>query len=49
MTMTMFLQLSAITGSAKATIGEQADTTLGPGVVRAYSVSSDTYIVDLGR
>lgn len=45
----MFLQLSGILGSAKATLGETVDTSLGAGVVRSYSATSDTYVVDLGE
>lgn len=45
----MFLQLSAILGPAKATLGDRVDTTLGSGVLRAYRAASDTYVVNLGE
>ncbi|CAN0368501.1 unnamed protein product [Ectocarpus sp. 12 AP-2014] len=47
-TTTMFLQLSAILGPAKATLGDRVGTSLGVGVVRAYRAASDTYVIDLG-
>lgn len=46
---TMFLQLSAILGPARATLGERVDTCLGWGVLRNYRTTSDTYVVDLGE
>lgn len=46
---TLFLQLSAILGPAKATLGERVDTSLGSGVVCAYHAASDTYVVHLGE
>lgn len=45
----MFLQLSAILGTARATLGERVDTPYGWGVLRAYHTASDTYVVDLGK
>lgn len=45
----MFLQLSAILGPAKATLGDRVGTSLGAGVLRAYRAASDTYVIDLGE
>ena len=45
----MFLQLSAIVGPAKAILGQAVDTALGPGVVRSYSMKTDTYVINLGE
>lgn len=47
--MTLFLQLDAVLGPAKATLGEAVDTSFGSGVIRAYATRSDTYTVDMGK
>lgn len=47
--MTLFLQLDAVLGPAKATLGETIETSFGSGVVRAYAIRLDTYTIDLGK
>lgn len=45
----MYLQLSAILGPAKATVGQTVETKLGSGVLQVYSIHVDTYRVNLGE
>ncbi|CAM9116602.1 unnamed protein product [Discosporangium mesarthrocarpum] len=46
--MTLYLHLNMVKEKAKANVGDNVHTALGPGVVEAYRTASDTYTVDLG-